>query len=76
MYQSKNWMEAYTKCPFYICEYKRSITCEGFEDGMESNMNKFKTEEEKSNFVKQYCCSMNYEKCKLCRMIMEKYKEK
>ena len=72
MYQSKNWLESYAKCPFYLCEYKRSVTCEGFDRGMESNLNKFKTEGQKSEFVQKYCVC-DYKECKLYQMIMAKY---
>lgn len=73
MYVSKDLLEVYAKCPFYICEFKRSVTCEGYVEGMESSLNKFKTETEKSVFVKQYCTTDNYKECKLCKMIMQKY---
>lgn len=75
MYQSKNWLEAYAKCPFYCCEYKRSVTCEGYDKGMESILNKFKTEEEKTAFVRKYCTRHNYKECKLYKMIEAKYEE-
>lgn len=75
MYQSKNWLEAYAVCPFYICEYKKSVTCEGYEKGIVSSLTKFESEEDKSEFVHKFCLTHEYKKCKLFKTIMEKYGE-
>ena len=74
MYQSRNFLEANAKCPFYICEFKKTVTCEGFADGIESTLTSFESEEKKSDFVRGYCMSC-YKNCKVYKSIMDKYPE-
>lgn len=76
MYQSKNWLEATAKCPFYLCEYKKSVTCEGYCKGMECTLHKFESEESKTKYVQRFCTKENkYQECKLYKLINQKYEE-
>lgn len=71
MYHSSVKLEANAVCPFYKCEFKRTITCEGVEQGIE-NVMRFENEELKVEYAKRYC--MQYPNCcKLAAQLEKNY---
>lgn len=66
MYHSRIKLEANAICPFYKCEFKRTITCEGVEDGIE-NVMRFSCEDRKIEYATANC--MQYPNC--CRLAKE-----
>lgn len=58
-------------CPFFLCESKKSITCEGIIT--ESMVSRFDTEEEKQFHEKTYCTKYDFESCEICKALGKKY---
>lgn len=63
---------ANTKCPFYIKEAEKSITCEGCTENS-TNMQRFETSEEKEHYQEQYCTTRGYIMCPWAASLAEKY---
>ena len=65
------------RCPFYTKSDNASISCEGVEDHM-STKSIFRAEsgallrEDKERYMIKFCNS-DYEKCRICQMLMQKY---
>lgn len=57
-------------CPFFLCESKKSITCEGIIT--ESMVSRFDTEEEKQIHEKTYCTKYDFESCEICKALSKK----
>ena len=54
MYQSITKPIVNADCPYFLREYKRTITCEGLIDGS-TNTIKFDQEEDKASYIKEHC---------------------
>ena len=62
-------------CPFYLKESKKSITCEGLIDGVDSLM-RFRDETAKKNYQENHCNSERYYlRCRHAKALHEKYEE-
>ena len=59
------------KCPYYINETKKCVSCEGIIDGSKNTMG-FQSEDEKDTFIIGYC--MRYpNECILSKALDNKY---
>lgn len=65
---------AHAVCPFYIREYKRSITCEGVGQSDEI-LHRFSGGQEKAEFQRRYCFGYGFYRCPVARMLWEKYEK-
>lgn len=65
-------MDVNAQCPFFVSEFKKSVTCEGIEEGMETVL-RFREVRIKNKFVARYCNNANYEECPYARAAAEKY---
>lgn len=59
-----------TKCPYYICETEKSITCEGISENTK-NVTRFEEGKEKKKHQDRYCNKYPNE-CRLMRILEEK----
>ena len=60
------------QCPYYICDTKQTITCEGFIRGS-SVIQRYNKIADRKQQMKIFCCKY-YKNCELYRMISsEKY---
>lgn len=76
MMRVKYWSAAETdaKCPFFLRDSKRSITCEGVAPGTEM-MSRFPSVTDKVAYMRGHCFRFN-SGCEIARLLQEKYKEK
>lgn len=66
---------ARTVCPYYIREYKISLTCEGFIQGT-CCVTRFADEAAKIKYQANVCECYDYlSRCKIAAAVHEKYKE-
>lgn len=65
-YRDKN-----VQCPFYVCESKRVITCEGIQKGTCLNVS-FLNSLDKKAYKKIQCTKINCS-CRISRMLELKY---
>lgn len=61
------------KCPFYRKEDQYKVFCEGVNNISSINLN-FPSRKECRAYKKEYCNS-NYQKCSICKMLYDKYKD-
>ncbi len=61
------------KCPFYITDDSKSITCEGFKTGCDTR-NRFKNKNNKDVHMEEHC-QKDYKKCGIYKLASEKYKK-
>lgn len=69
---STKYSDVNVRCPYYLRERDTEIMCEGLEKGSELAV-EFKGKQYKKKYREKYCGG-DYEKCKLCQCIEEKYK--
>lgn len=66
-----NWKSLLTQCPFFRrTDGKTTITCQGVDGGYSVLMWKFRSCRQCGIQFQTYCCG-DYEKCEVCRMLME-----
>lgn len=65
-------MDVNAQCPFYVSEFKKSVTCEGIEDGVETVL-RFREAKIKTRFVSRYCNNPKYEDCPYAKAAAQKY---
>lgn len=75
--QSTSYDDVEALCPFFRKSDKYSITCEGVEDDS-INKTVFRDEtgrehQESRNNYRAHYCNLNYSKCRIYRMLNEKY---
>lgn len=61
------------KCPYFISEGRKTITCEGLTEGVNWRQ-VFPTEQVKRGHTKKFCRTYQYEECPAAKEISEKYK--
>lgn len=61
-------------CPYYIREYKRSITCEGLIDG-EETLHRFRSVKEKCAHQRRCCFRYDYDRCPYAKALDDIYDE-
>lgn len=54
MYKGKLYAVANAKCPYFLSEYKTSVTCEGLRDGSRC-IQKFDSEQLKDKYIESNC---------------------
>lgn len=64
-------IDALIFCPFYMCESKKSITCEGIIG--KATTNHFISEGEKKYHEYNFCCSKHCRGCALHSALMDNY---
>lgn len=63
------------KCPYFICETEKGITCEGYTDKAKTVKTVFESIADKGEHIEDFCsCFPNG--CPLAHMVDEKYDEK
>lgn len=62
------------ECPFFRTQRKKYIECEGLCDHSVIRCH-FAREKGMINHMTQYCCSMNFGKCPMGKMLYAKYEE-
>jgi hypothetical protein len=69
---------AYIVCPFFQRESanKHNIVCEGADFLSNVCLNYGNNEKARQKHLKEYCCSMRYKECRVCKLISNaKYEE-
>lgn len=61
-----------TFCPFYIREWEKTITCEGFYGGGEV-LQRFNTASQRVVHQHKYCFTQNYNECPIARELNKRY---
>lgn len=61
-------------CPYYHCESRYSITCEGIEDGTEV-LTRFPDSDARDRWVQEQCCRFR-RTCPVAKLLDEKYEDK
>lgn len=64
-------IDALIFCPFYVCESKMSITCEGLMG--KATVTHFSNEKDKQEHEYSFCCSKHCRGCILYSALMENY---
>lgn len=65
---------AKTKCPFYIKDAEKSISCEGMNDDVRCMVIRFRSEEEKAAYQEQKCQTYEYaSRCWIAAALTKKY---
>ena len=64
--------EILPECPFYDHEFRRGVKCEGLSEKSFIRLC-FPKEEDFKEHRLSYCCSMNWEKCPIAKMLNAKY---
>lgn len=64
-------IDALVFCPFYLCESKLSITCEGIIGA--KTVTQFKCERDKKEHENNFCCAKHCCGCLLYSAIMDNY---
>ena len=64
-------IDALVFCPFYICESKMSITCEGLMGN--KTVNYFECEHEKKEHEYSFCCTKHCRGCPLFCALNDNY---
>lgn len=59
---SKHYVSDVAKCPWYKCEDRQRIFCEGPMSGASIHVT-FSTPENRRNYERALCNTMDYEKC-------------
>ena len=67
------YMDAYVKCPYFCCNDKRKIVCEGITDGCKTVLS-FSSGNKKRQHRSIFCES-KYANCEIYRMLEKKYEE-
>lgn len=67
----KNMVDAVVKCPYYKCEEKQKIFCEGVEKGTALHLT-FDTPQNLKNYKKRFCKGC-YNKCLIAEMQNRKW---
>ncbi len=63
----------YVVCPFYLRMTGNTVSCEGVEDGAETQIN-FPSREKRLSYCRSYCCSVpHYRDCRIASMLFDKY---
>ena len=69
----QKWQEKkYPECPFLLYFKKNHIACEGLYSGAMLRLD-FRQSEALEEHKDKFCCSMNWEKCPIARMLYEKH---
>lgn len=64
-------IDALAFCPFYVCEAKTTITCEGIVGTL--TVNKFADEYEKREHEKNFCTCRHCQGCSIYCSLMQNY---
>ena len=70
---SGSFKQIEVQCPFYKYDIPKRITCEGFVDKSNISLG-FLNWNDYEIHIKTFC-SKHYQKCEICRMLMEIYEE-
>lgn len=68
-----NYTGGMAVCPFYQRESRLSIICEGYCEDQQVGM-KFRTEEEKRAWQREYCLRFYYPRCPLAATVLAHYR--
>ncbi len=74
MKSTREELELLPECPFYIRESPRRVVCEGLVEGSTLCLN-FNRRARMGAFHRAYCCSMDYSKCPIAKVLFAKYEE-
>ena len=66
--------ELLPECPFCLDFKKNQIICEGVNDHSEAVL-KFSRTRFMKEYQEGYCCSMNFGKCPVAKMLYSKYED-
>ena len=61
-------------CPYFNASDKQEVTCEGVTDGCRTIL-KFNSQKKRDRY-REIFCNANYKRCKVYKMLEEKYAEK
>ena len=68
-----NWVDFYSKCPYFIRSSNKKISCTGVTDGVKISW-EFDKKEDKEIQMRVFCCE-KYNNCEVFRMLKEIYEE-
>lgn len=68
-----NFSDVYIRCPFFLTEEGAEIRCEGLLPESQTVL-RFKKREWKTKHLEN-CCREDYERCPLCKGLLEKYEK-
>lgn len=73
---SGSYLQVNVLCPFYALDVNRPsyIQCEGVEPTNTLAI-KFKNKSDKNEYMKKYCMTHHYERCRVFKAVYEQYRE-
>lgn len=72
----KHTIRCAAKCPYYRCEDRHEIFCEGLKAGMGTHV-AFSSPAERKEWAKEYCASVQvHRKCPVMKMLEENEQKK
>lgn len=60
------------ECPFYRKNVEKGVRCEGLKGSSSLQVN-FISRKQRQEFMDKCCCSMDWEKCPLAKILYAKY---
>lgn len=71
-YTSGDFAASAVQCPFFKGITDKAVICEGWERDGHILENRFRKNDDKKEFVREWCCE-RYKECEVYRLCMRKY---